>query len=63
LKQKGIESKLSQLVAEISERDERDSQRSVAPLKPAEDAFMLDSTGLNIETVYTQVRDYCTATK
>jgi cytidylate kinase len=63
LKQKGIESKLSQLIAEISERDQRDSQRSVAPLKPADDAFMVDSTGLNIEMVYQQVRDYCTATK
>jgi cytidylate kinase len=56
LKEKGIESKLSHLIAEISERDKRDSERTVAPLKAAEDAFILDSTSLGIEAVYDQVR-------
>lgn len=59
LKEKGIESKLSDLIAEISERDQRDSQRSVAPLKPAEDAFIVDSTAVDISAVVTKVREYC----
>ncbi len=55
LKEKGIESILADLTREISERDERDSQRSVAPLCAAADALVLDSTALSIEEVYTQV--------
>jgi cytidylate kinase len=59
LKEKGIESNLSDLIAEIAERDKRDSERSVAPLKPADDAFILDSTELGIEAVYQKVSEYC----
>jgi cytidylate kinase len=59
LKEKGIESNLSDLVAEISERDERDSNRTVAPLRPADDALQLDSTGLGIDAVFQQVRALC----
>jgi cytidylate kinase len=60
LKQKGIESNLSDLVAEISERDRRDSEREVAPLRPAEGALILDSTALGIDAVYEKVSAYCT---
>lgn len=56
LKQKGIESNLSGLIAEISERDRRDSEREVAPLKAADGALILDSTDLGIDAVYEQVR-------
>ncbi|WP_273149473.1 (d)CMP kinase [Methylophaga thiooxydans] len=56
LKQKGIESNLSDLIAEISERDRRDSEREVAPLRPAEGSLILDSTQLGIDAVYEQVR-------
>lgn len=59
LKQKGIESNLSGLIAEISERDRRDSEREVAPLRPAEGALILDSTELGIDAVFEQVRAYC----
>lgn len=55
LKEKGIGSNLSALVAEISERDERDTQRQVAPLRPAADAVILDSTQLGIEAVVEKV--------
>jgi cytidylate kinase len=55
LKEKGIDSNLSDLVAEISERDERDMQREVAPLRPADDAVILDSTQLGIEAVLEKV--------
>jgi len=60
LKQKGIESNLSDLIAEISERDRRDSEREVAPLRPAEGALILDSTELGIEAVFEQVSAFCT---
>jgi cytidylate kinase len=59
LKQKGIESNLSDLIAEISERDRRDSEREVAPLRPAEGALILDSTELGIAAVFEQVRAFC----
>lgn len=59
LKLKGIESNLSDLIAEISERDRRDSEREVAPLRPAEGALILDSTELGIDAVFEQVRAYC----
>lgn len=55
LKEKGIDSNLSDLVAEISERDERDMQREVAPLRPADDAVIMDSTQLGIEAVLEKV--------
>lgn len=51
LKDKGIHVKLADLVIELAERDARDQNRSVAPLRPAEDAIIIDSTGLNIEEV------------
>lgn len=59
LKEKGIESNLSDLIAEISERDRRDSEREVAPLRPAEGALILDSTELGINAVFEQVRAVC----
>ena len=40
-----------ELRREVVERDQRDSSRAVAPLKPADDAQMVDSTGLNFEEV------------
>ncbi|PHS32401.1 MAG: cytidylate kinase [Methylophaga sp.] len=59
LKEKGIESNLSALVTDISERDERDSQREVAPLRPAHDALQLDSSELGIEDVYKHIMAKC----
>lgn len=51
LKNKGIDSDQAQLAEEISARDERDSQRAVAPLKPAEGAILVDSTSMSIDEV------------
>ncbi|HMA12549.1 MAG TPA: (d)CMP kinase [Steroidobacteraceae bacterium] len=55
LKDKGSDASLAALSLEIAERDRRDSTRAVAPLKPAEDAVLLDSTGLSIEAVVDRV--------
>jgi len=45
----GIESKIDDLCAGLAARDARDTQRASAPLKPAEDALLLDNTGQTIE--------------
>jgi CMP/dCMP kinase len=55
LKEKGLTVNIADLSEEIRERDLRDSSRPVAPLRPAEDAVILDSTGLSIEQVVDQV--------
>ncbi|MDP0838643.1 cytidylate kinase, partial [Pseudomonas aeruginosa] len=47
------------LLEEIRERDERDSQRAVAPLKPADDAILLDSTEMSIEAVVETIIRHC----
>ncbi len=52
---KGIAANIDSLLADLKARDERDSNRSLAPLKPAEDALMLDNSGLNIEQSVQQV--------
>jgi len=57
LKEKGISANLADLSRDIRERDERDANRAVAPLKPADDAIILDSTQMNIEAVLKQVMD------
>ncbi|MGE0338241.1 MAG: (d)CMP kinase [Xanthobacteraceae bacterium] len=41
-----------EVIADIRKRDERDSERSVAPLKPAPDAVLLDTTQLDIEAAF-----------
>jgi cytidylate kinase len=51
LKDKGVSVNLESLLHEIAARDERDAGRAVAPLKPADDAVILDSTGMPITQV------------
>ncbi|HUW97305.1 MAG TPA: (d)CMP kinase [Acidiferrobacter sp.] len=55
LKGKGFGVTLPQLTREIRERDQRDAQRAVAPLRPAADAEMLDSSALGLQEVIDQV--------
>ena len=52
---KGFDASLPALIEDIQARDERDSNRAVAPLKPAEDAILIDSTELTIDEVCEQV--------
>jgi cytidylate kinase len=58
LSEKGIDAMLSVLLREIEERDLRDRTRSVAPLVPAGDARIIDSTSLSIEDVVATVLDW-----
>ncbi|MGH8303801.1 MAG: (d)CMP kinase, partial [Steroidobacteraceae bacterium] len=55
LNDKGSDVSLAALSREIAERDARDTTRAVAPLKPAPDAHVIDSTGLTVEEVVGRV--------
>lgn len=57
LKDAGVDVNIDALLEEIRVRDERDMNRSAAPLRPADDAQVIDSTGLSIE----EVLDRCMA--
>jgi cytidylate kinase len=55
LKEKGINVNLFDLVEELRERDQRDRERAVAPLRPADDAICIDTDKLTIEQVVDRV--------
>ena len=52
---KGVDVSVTRLFREIAERDKRDRERAVAPLKQAEDAVVVDTTGLDIDAVVARV--------
>jgi cytidylate kinase len=58
LQGKGLSVKFDHLLREIQERDDRDRNRAVAPLRPADGALVLDSTTLSIERVVAQALEY-----
>jgi cytidylate kinase len=53
--EKGIAANLSALSRDLAERDARDASRAVAPLAPASDSQVLDSSGLSVEAVADRV--------
>ena len=55
LKEKGIDAKLDDLLTEIADRDKRDSTRSIAPLQPASDALLIDTTGVSVDKVLARI--------
>jgi len=57
LQNQGSEGIISQILAEVVARDERDSSRKHSPLKPAKDALIIDTTELSIDKVITQVSE------
>jgi len=63
LMEKGNSANLAALVRDMRARDERDTQRAVAPLKPAPDALVLDSTRLNIDQVVEAVLQHYRASR
>jgi cytidylate kinase len=56
--EKGFPANITTLSQELRARDQRDSQRAASPLKPAGDAYQLDSSGLTIDEVVAQVLDW-----
>lgn len=63
LKEKGMGANIAALLQDIRARDERDTQRSVAPLQQAQGASLLDTTSLNIEQAVQEVLDRYRAVK
>jgi len=57
LKEKGLSVTLASLLHEIEARDARDAARVVAPLKPAPDAVLIDTTGIPVDAVVARVLD------
>lgn len=55
LKEKGVDVNLSDLIKELRERDKRDQERAVAPLKPADDATIIDTDLLSIPEVVERI--------
>lgn len=58
LQEKGINGNFDKILAEIKDRDYRDRNRAIAPLKPADDALLLDSTTLNVQEVVEKSLDF-----
>jgi cytidylate kinase len=59
LRAKGNDPQLSDMEKEIAERDHRDMNREVAPLRQAEDAVLVDTTGISIEQVVDRILQIC----
>lgn len=53
--------KIDEILAQIEMRDRRDMERSASPLKPADDAFVIDSSNLSIDEVFAQMLAYTQA--
>ncbi len=51
LKNQGVDANIAQITQDIKERDERDLNRSASPLKPAEDAIIIDTSDLDVSQV------------
>ena len=58
LKEKGFDVKIGRLLDDIRQRDERDQNRTVAPLIPAEGALVIDSTELSIDEVVSKILSF-----
>ncbi len=54
----GLDVKMNDILANIVARDKRDMERTVAPLKPADDAYIIDSSMLNIDEVFKLMTTY-----
>lgn len=61
LQQMGQSANIGEILSQIQERDKRDMERTVAPLKPADDALIIDSSALSIEQVFHQMLEYIDA--
>ncbi len=55
IKKKDKKAKLSDILADLQQRDERDSTRDIAPLKPCEDSIIVDNSFMNLD----ETADYC----
>ncbi|MCL2371068.1 MAG: (d)CMP kinase, partial [Firmicutes bacterium] len=58
LKAKGQKVNLAQIQEDIADRDKKDSTRDVSPLRPAEDAIMIDTSNLTIDEVVKKITSH-----
>jgi cytidylate kinase len=61
LHDRGEEAGFAEILADVRARDERDASRDISPMKPAEDAHLLDTTDLSIEAAFEAARDIVAA--
>ena len=59
LQEKGVDCDLASIERDIKERDERDMNREIAPLKKAEDAVLIDSSQMTIQEVVDAICSHC----
>ena len=59
LQEKGIACDLEEIKSDIQERDHRDMTREIAPLKQAEDAYLVDSSDMTIDEVVDAIVELC----
>lgn len=60
---KGFSANMEDLLKDLNERDERDANRAVAPLKPAEGAYLLDTSNMTVNQAVEQVLNWYAAVK
>jgi cytidylate kinase len=58
LQDAGAEAIYLRVLQDMQDRDARDSQRRTAPLRAADDAFVLDTTDLDVDAAFAAARDY-----
>jgi cytidylate kinase len=58
LRERGVEAIYGAVLQDMQDRDARDSQRRTAPLRPADDAYVLDTTDLDADAAFAAARDY-----
>jgi CMP/dCMP kinase len=58
LKQKGLDAGLAEVESDMADRDAKDAAREAAPLRPADDAYRLDTTGMDPDTVFATALAY-----
>ncbi len=63
LRERGLDAIHGRVLADMKERDARDSQRTVSPLEPAKDAFLLDTSDLDADQVFDVALDFINGNK
>jgi cytidylate kinase len=58
LRERGLDAIHGRVLADMKERDARDSERTVSPLEPAKDAFLLDTSDLDADQVFAAALDF-----
>ncbi|MBC8159380.1 MAG: (d)CMP kinase [Rhodospirillales bacterium] len=58
LRERGLEAIHTRVLQEMKERDNRDASRAVSPLEPAQDAFVLDTGGLDPDAVFAEALNF-----